>query len=703
MGLFDHFPYTNFHELNLDWILRMLREIDTTMEQFVAINTLKYANPIQWDITSQYEKNTIVIDPQSGTAYISVQPVPTGVSISNTDYWTPVFDLGAFVTRAAKNFTSRYEDGSTLTATFSTPAGGWIVWGDTLYKALVNITAGDSYVVDSNIKNITMEEVKDEIYTTFNTMIGDLDNLATVDKSNLVAAINEIAQMITDEIGDLTNLTTTDKSNVVAAINEVNNALLILDQQMQTSGYWITPEMYGAIGDGITDDHDAIVAAATAANNDGKLLVFKDTTYLIKKEIYLHEFTNLHMRGIGNATVKLEPDSSTSPSDYTSVIEMPGAANLIIDHLTIDCNYTSGANGFGANGTGSTTKFRNCILNDITVLHSVIDSANLGGHGVTFQYNIANCIINNLHCIDCQIGLDLTGTQYNPCSAIANNLIFDNCETAFTSYDLQSQQDAALYNDIRLNNVFCYDCGYSQPSGQPNSHLNSNAVGDGSDGGVFEIMQASGIHVTNATVDNSGIGTTIGGIVRGGCQKCTFDILAKNVKCKAIFNITPPANISPVSNVSGTVYYRSSKHSHYQVRVENCTYTYFVLLHYIPGTSTPRKVGESEFIFDGITNYPTASNLTDDMTYVDSTLAMKIVNSLGYYDKYFPMNQIAEAAGSPNNCYAYSFSATTLQITGTYNKPLRIGSLYLWANANKLYGKSSAPTSATDGSVIATL
>lgn len=27
MGLFDHFPYTNMHELNLSWILEHLREI----------------------------------------------------------------------------------------------------------------------------------------------------------------------------------------------------------------------------------------------------------------------------------------------------------------------------------------------------------------------------------------------------------------------------------------------------------------------------------------------------------------------------------------------------------------------------------------------------------------------------------------------------------------------------------------------------
>lgn len=270
MGLFDQFPYTNFHELNLMWILEALKEIKTTTEQFVAINSLKYADPIQWNITSQYEKNTIVIDPQTGIAYISVQPVPTGVALTNTDYWTVVFNLREFVVRAAKNFTTRFEEDTTLTATFNTAAGGWLVWGDTLYRALVNITAGDSYVVGGNIEHFTMEDISghlEDLTTTDKSnlvaaineiagIIGDLNDLTTTDKSNLVAAINELVSSIADEAqaradadGDLNDLDTTDKSNLVAAINEVN----------RTGGGAL--EKIGDLDDLNTTDKSNVVAA----------------------------------------------------------------------------------------------------------------------------------------------------------------------------------------------------------------------------------------------------------------------------------------------------------------------------------------------------------------------------------------------------------------------------------------------------------
>ena len=214
MGLFDQFPYTNFHELNLDWILRALKELEKTIEQFVSINSLKYADPIQWDITSQYEKNTIVIDPQTGTAYISIQPVPAGVALTETDYWTVVFNLKNFVVRAAKNFTTRYENDTTLTATFSSAAGEWLVWGDVLYVALVNITAGDSYVVGSNIRHITMEEV-----------INDIKALITAEATARQNAIAVEATARQNADTTLQNAITAEATARAQADNAINEAI----------------------------------------------------------------------------------------------------------------------------------------------------------------------------------------------------------------------------------------------------------------------------------------------------------------------------------------------------------------------------------------------------------------------------------------------------------------------------------------------
>ncbi len=117
MGFFDQFPYTNFHELNLDWLLNQMKQLGTAFEDFVKSNKLKYADPITWDITKSYNPNTIVVD--GSTAYISLQRVPAGTPIGDTNYWLAAFDASGYNALAAQLTaldarTDALEDGSGL-------------------------------------------------------------------------------------------------------------------------------------------------------------------------------------------------------------------------------------------------------------------------------------------------------------------------------------------------------------------------------------------------------------------------------------------------------------------------------------------------------------------------------------------------------------------------------------------------------------
>ena len=286
--MFNQYPYLNLNDLNLDYLLNEIKSMYNDVTNFVSINAIKYANPIQWNITSQYEKNTVVIDPLTGTAYISVAAVPSGVALTRTEYWTVVFDLGSFVTRAAQNFTSHWESETTSTATFASNTGDWVVWGDVLYKAISNIIAGDTYVIGSNIEHFTIEDLynaylivvqqirynittsnqlenetydvaygngalfwwNNELYET--TTAVNIGDTIEVGINCQKVTIESLLGVISALEGDLSTLSTTDKSNLVVAINEVFSRLYNNVNAINTYGRIVITHSYGESPDADT-------------------------------------------------------------------------------------------------------------------------------------------------------------------------------------------------------------------------------------------------------------------------------------------------------------------------------------------------------------------------------------------------------------------------------------------------------------------
>lgn len=160
----NFWPWTNLHELNLDWIIQSIKDQETRLTNFVSLNSIKYADPFQWSITSQYAQNTLVIDPEDGTAYLSVQPVPSGVQITDTDYWTPVFTLQNF-TGALKKAISTFpqqEDGRAATQPIPANTVFWV--GDKLVRNDSTIPVTSLVIVGSNCTQLDVISLIREIY-----------------------------------------------------------------------------------------------------------------------------------------------------------------------------------------------------------------------------------------------------------------------------------------------------------------------------------------------------------------------------------------------------------------------------------------------------------------------------------------------------------------------------------------------------------
>ena len=194
MGLFEHFPYTNFHELNLDWIIHELKELETEIANFVAINSVKYANPITWNITSQYETNTVVLD-SNGNAYLSVQPVPAGVSLDREEYWTKIGNFSA-LWDSVRSAITPYDEQHSTTASADHKAGDWVWVENDLLLITKNMNAGDKYVDGSNCKKTNVHDLfttlGDTITNEVNTLSGELQDEITARENGDTALDSKI-------------------------------------------------------------------------------------------------------------------------------------------------------------------------------------------------------------------------------------------------------------------------------------------------------------------------------------------------------------------------------------------------------------------------------------------------------------------------------------------------------------------------------
>ena len=286
-------PYTNFHDLNLDWIIEELNEFTTKLTNFVSLATIKYANPIQWNITSQYEANTVVVD-SNGNAYLSVQPVPSGVSLDRTEFWTKIgnFDkLWADVKRAI----TPNDEGHSPTATAARAVND-LVW---INGALVRVTramiAGDAYVPGSNCVSSSTNEVLHYLITALNEGLGaeqtareDADNqlqtaiaaeqTAREDADNqlqtAIAAEQTAREDADNQLQTAIEAETTAREN---ADNGLQNSIDQLKQDITKVLDYANVKNYGATGDGATDDTKAIKTAIASGRN----LYFPDGEYLI--------------------------------------------------------------------------------------------------------------------------------------------------------------------------------------------------------------------------------------------------------------------------------------------------------------------------------------------------------------------------------------------------------------------------------------
>lgn len=177
-----------------------------------------------------------------------------------------------------------------------------------------------------NGEKLYNKEIVDELLTTKqdvitpDTTVQDTDNL--VENKAVKAYVDAETQRAKSTEGELTDLSTTDKSNLVAAINEVKNSAYAVDKTV-TAGSTNPVESSGVKE--YVDTHDATTLESAKSYTDGKIgeLSPDDGSTVVGLTGHLADLNNAAnslVSAINNVDSKLKnPDTEMSDTSENAV------------------------------------------------------------------------------------------------------------------------------------------------------------------------------------------------------------------------------------------------------------------------------------------------------------------------------------------------------------------------------------------------
>lgn len=240
MSYFE-FPHTREYDGDLGYIIKKLMELTDKYNTFFAYNSIKFADPIEWDITKQYPAYTIVFDSNNAVSLISKQPVPAGIDISNGDYWEIVGpltvdgDARLAIENILRFVTNIYESGTTATAVRS--IGDFLVVDKQLWKVTAAINIGETYTEGVNITKTTIENMAVELNpvdtaldtTSNNAVANSVVALKVLNIESSISTLNNLILSLANSVNSVVNRITAAENNITDISSDITDLKNDLD------------------------------------------------------------------------------------------------------------------------------------------------------------------------------------------------------------------------------------------------------------------------------------------------------------------------------------------------------------------------------------------------------------------------------------------------------------------------------------------
>lgn len=244
-----------------------------------------------------------------------------------------------------------------------------------------NLTSND------NTSDLIHEDLQKQMETLLNTTTakmlmfeGKLSDLCKYIKDNLSNTLRELI-LDMEYSGELTKLIS----------KAVFDGYALVQQRVQ---HYITPQMYGAMGNGITDDTEGIQKAIDSLDENVRILHFPSGTYLVSEDIILKSGIVLRGDGVDSVIQRTGTDA-----DRYNVLKLENGGRVTIENLFI-----KGDRSYGHEGTSG--EWGMCIglygcsdvrINNCTLTEGWGDGVYVGASedGGCYNISIDGCVIDS--------------------------------------------------------------------------------------------------------------------------------------------------------------------------------------------------------------------------------------------------------------------------------------------------------------------
>lgn len=203
----------------------MVSKVIEVMQQYIESSSISYADPIQWDITKQYPRNTVVVT-VNGDGYLSTQPVPIGIDIDNEDYWTKIGNFSE-LWGSVKPAITPVDEKLKTTASANRNINDLVWLNNDLYVITKAMDAGTRYIEGTNCKKTDIGEQLNDLNTKVDSNKSSVDNSIEQINTNIENINTNLNKKIDkDTVGNLDqtvggNMNQTVDGNVTVTANKV--------------------------------------------------------------------------------------------------------------------------------------------------------------------------------------------------------------------------------------------------------------------------------------------------------------------------------------------------------------------------------------------------------------------------------------------------------------------------------------------------